>query len=125
MTTQGFLLCELDSLSDPSSRGFSIPWQERHLDLLLVRRGHQVFAYVNSCPHTGANLDWVPDQFLAAEGKHIQCATHGALFRLQDGYCVSGPCAGQSLTPVALEILDGGVVVTAVPCSGPGEKSRR
>ena len=118
MTTQGFLLCELDSLSDPSSRGFSIPWQGRPLDLLLVRRGHRVYAYVNSCPHTGATLDWLPDQFLDAEGAYIQCATHGALFRPQDGYCVSGPCAGQSLREVRVAIVDGWVKVTALQQTG-------
>ncbi len=112
---EGHVLCELASVPDPSSRGFTLPWQGRALDLLLVRRDDQIAAYVNSCPHTGASLDWIPDQFLDAEGEHIQCATHGALFRLQDGYCVSGPCAGQSLTPLAVEILNGWVVVTARP----------
>ncbi len=109
------MLCELASLPDPSCLGCTIQSQGRPLDLLLLRRDDLVAAYVNSCPHTGVSLDWVPNQFLDAGGTHIQCATHGALFRLQDGYCVSGPCAGQSLKPVVVEIRDGEVVVTAVP----------
>jgi len=28
----------------------------------------------------------------------IQCATHGALFLIESGECIAGPCAGQSLT---------------------------
>jgi nitrite reductase/ring-hydroxylating ferredoxin subunit len=30
------------------------------------------------------------------------CHQHGALYRLNDGKCVSGPCAGESLTPVTV-----------------------
>ena len=88
-----------------------MPWQGRRIDLALVRRGDGIYAYVNSCPHTGMPMDWMPDQFLDAEGHYIQCATHGALFRLEDGYCVSGPCAGQSLRAVAVEIRDGWIAL--------------
>ncbi|MEE8263379.1 MAG: Rieske (2Fe-2S) protein, partial [Gammaproteobacteria bacterium] len=41
---------------------------------------------------------WVPDQFLDETGNLLQCATHGALFRIEDGFCVAGPCTGASLT---------------------------
>ncbi len=109
-----FRLCPLNSLLDRSARGFSIHRQGTELELLVVREGPGIHAYVNSCPHTGATLDWVPHQFLDAEGKHIQCATHGALFRLRDGYCVFGPCAGQSLTPVPVEVVDEDVVIRTV-----------
>jgi nitrite reductase/ring-hydroxylating ferredoxin subunit len=33
------------------------------------------------------------------------------LFRVEDGYCIDGPCTGDSLTPLALEIDAGGQVV--------------
>ena len=35
---------------------------------------------------------------------HLLCHSHGALYRTRDGYCVSGPCIGQSL--VALEVAE-------------------
>lgn len=65
-----------------------------------------MYGYLNACPHTGGPLDWVPGRFLNAEGDLIQCSTHGALFRIEDGFCVAGPCAGASLTPVSLKIQD-------------------
>ena len=108
-----YRLCELASLADGACRGFSVEWRGQPLDLLLVRQGQAIYGYVNSCPHTGATLNWLPDQFLDAEGTHIQCATHGALFRQQDGYCVYGPCAGQSLTQVAVRIRDGWIGLAA------------
>ena len=109
----GCRLCELDSLPDRSERGFSVHWRGRSLELLLVRRGKDVYGYLNSCPHTGATLNWLPDQFLDAGGRHIQCATHGALFRVDNGACISGPCAGQSLTPVPVAIDAGWVKLVA------------
>ena len=89
-------LCTGAELADASSRGFDIEGQK----LFAVRRGGQVHVYVNRCPHRGVGLEWTPDSFLDPSNSLIQCATHGALFLIEDGECVSGPCAGQSLTAV-------------------------
>ena len=53
----------------------------------------------------------VEDQFLDYEKTHILCATHGAQFRFEDGLCVSPPCPGAHLTPVAVEISGAEVVI--------------
>ncbi|MEW8505547.1 MAG: Rieske (2Fe-2S) protein [Candidatus Thiodiazotropha sp.] len=103
-------LCDISTLEDPGSRGFVIEGRDGELALFIVRRGERVMAYRNSCPHTGINLEWQPDRFLDLSNSYIQCATHGALFRLEDGYCLRGPCAGDSLEPLEVE-LDGGQVV--------------
>ncbi|MFP6798982.1 MAG: Rieske (2Fe-2S) protein, partial [Pseudomonas sp.] len=39
----------------------------------------------------------------------IQCATHGALFLIESGECVAGPCAGQSLQELAIREDDQGI----------------
>ncbi len=75
--------------------------------IFVVRHGGRVVAYENSCPHTGSPLDWRPGGFFDVAKEHILCATHGALFRIEDGYCLAGPCAGQSLKPVAITIEAG------------------
>lgn len=95
-------LCALKDLSAHGSARFDPEPQPGHHGLCVVRRGEQVYGYVNRCPHTGGPLDWQPGRFLTAEGDLIQCSTHGALFRVEDGYCVWGPCAGDALTPVRL-----------------------
>ncbi len=102
-------LCNLADLDDPGSRGLTVNCGDTPVDIFLVRQGTAVQAYINSCPHTGAPLDWVPDRFLSLDGEHIQCSTHHALFRWQDGNCIAGPCAGDTLTPVPLVIRDGAV----------------
>jgi nitrite reductase/ring-hydroxylating ferredoxin subunit len=32
----------------------------------------------------------------------LLCNQHGALYRLDDGWCVSGPCAGEKLVALAV-----------------------
>ncbi|KMM82787.1 Ferredoxin subunit of nitrite reductase or a ring-hydroxylating dioxygenase [Pseudomonas taetrolens] len=87
-------LCPSEALAEGSSRGF----EYAGLRVLAVRREGRVYAYQNRCPHRGVPLEWQPDQFLDASASLIQCATHGALFLIETGECVAGPCAGQSLT---------------------------
>lgn len=112
MTVASIDLCALTEIGLPGSRGFSINVQQGCVEVFVVRSGNAVVAYRNSCPHTRGPLDWVPDQFLSIDSDRIQCATHDALFRIEDGVCIKGPCAGQSLMPVAVEIIAGRVMVT-------------
>jgi nitrite reductase/ring-hydroxylating ferredoxin subunit len=103
-------LCRLDDVPEGGSNGFvaTTPLGVRRA-FLAVRQGERVCVYINSCPHTGAPLDFRPGQFLNHDKTLILCSTHGALFRIEDGFCVSGPCAGKSLGPVLTEIKDGTV----------------
>ena len=96
--THDLYLCRFTELPDPGSKGITLQGDARVLELFVVRQGEEVRAYLNSCPHTGGPLDWVPDEFLSVDGRHIQCATHDALFRWEDGVCVAGPCSGDALT---------------------------
>ncbi len=105
------VLCALDDLEDPGSRGFSVELGGQHLELFVVRRRDRVYAYRNSCPHTGAPLEWTPHRFLDLAGSFIECATHGALFRFEDGRCLRGPCAGDGLEPLNVNLCDGQVVL--------------
>ncbi|MBD9590342.1 Rieske (2Fe-2S) protein [Pseudomonas sp. PDM03] len=89
-------LCAGAELAESSSRGFEIDGEK----LFAVRRNGQVYVYNNRCPHRGVGLEWTPDRFLDPSNSLIQCATHGALFLIEDGECVAGPCAGQSLTTI-------------------------
>lgn len=115
-TPVGHDLCALEEIQDPGTRGFELecgrPQTER---LFVVRKDGLLVAYRNSCPHTGAPLEWLPDQFFDRDNSFIQCAIHGALFRPEDGYCLRGPCVGASLEDVPLEVVDGRVLVKLSP----------
>ncbi|MEX2525194.1 MAG: Rieske 2Fe-2S domain-containing protein [Gammaproteobacteria bacterium] len=97
-------LCRRDAIPENSARGFTVETPAGTRQLLLARRNKRVFAYINRCPHTGV---WVADRFLDRSGTHLQCATHGALFRVHDGFCIHGPCAGKSLQPVTIDEQNG------------------
>ena len=94
----------IDEIPDCDSRGLTIEHAGLELKLLLVRQKNRIYCYRNRCPHMGVNLDWVEHQFLDNSGELIQCATHGALFRIDSGDCISGPCYGQKLVSVKVEM---------------------
>ena len=81
--------------------------------LILLRDGQAVRAWLNVCPHAGRRLDWAPGKFLKSKEGHLVCAAHGASFELTNGNCIAGPCRGDSLRAVAVEVRDGQVVLSA------------
>ncbi len=100
------VLCHTDQLEAGQAKGFDIGTTK----LVLINYRNEFYLYRNSCPHRSIPLEWMPDQFLDFEKQYIQCATHGALFRIEDGVCVSGPCVEDHLDPVAFEIVEGQVI---------------
>lgn len=95
-------LCALTDIKNFASKGFV----HRGIAFFLVRRDRAVYAYRNLCPHLNIPLEWVADQFLDYDGDLIQCSTHGALFTIDTGYCVYGPCQGAALQVVSLEVRE-------------------
>ncbi|MBA4500795.1 Rieske (2Fe-2S) protein [Marinobacterium marinum] len=103
------VLCHLDELDPIEGRGFEL---DDGTALLVLRRDDQILAWRNSCPHRGIRLEWQPHQFLDHEKQFIQCATHGALFGIQDGICVAGPCPGEQLEALPCTVRDGKVYLS-------------
>jgi nitrite reductase/ring-hydroxylating ferredoxin subunit len=104
------VLCRLEEIPDGNSRGFP-PAPGGFTGLFAVRRGNQVWVYVNSCPHVGLPLDPAPDRFLDAKRRWVVCSAHGARFQIEDGLCVSGPCHGESLEAVPARVDEEGRVL--------------
>jgi nitrite reductase/ring-hydroxylating ferredoxin subunit len=103
-------LCRVAEIPDGGAKGFSAP-AGAFTGLFAVRQGDRVVVYVNACPHIGVPLDWLPDRFLTEDGSRIICATHGAEFGIADGVCVRGPCVGERLEAVMIQVKDGLVLV--------------
>lgn len=83
--------------------------------LILHRRGPRVQAWLNVCPHAGRRLDWAPGKFLKSKEGHLVCAVHGATFEPESGHCIAGPCRGDRLRSVAVEVRDGQVCLVDQP----------
>lgn len=103
----GTEICALDDLDDPGARGFTLDEGKSRRDIFLIRKEGAVFAYLNRCPHANQKLDARPGRFLTMDETQIICGGHAALFRIEDGLCTSGPCAGEHLERIAVEIVDG------------------
>jgi nitrite reductase/ring-hydroxylating ferredoxin subunit len=106
------VLCREDELAEGVARGFVFGDGAERRDIVLVRQRGVVHAYVNSCPHQLTPLETFPDKFLNEDGTLLVCSTHGARFRVEDGYCVSGPCEGKRLAKVAVLVSEGAIILT-------------
>ena len=106
------ILCRLEEIPEGGAKGFPAA-PGGFTGLFAIRRGDRVFVYVNSCPHLGLPLETLPDRFLDTRKQTIICSAHGARFRIEDGFCFTGPCIGEALEPVEALIRDGQVVVPA------------
>ena len=100
--SEQLLICQQNEIEDPGSRGFNVEFKGKSISGFVVKKDEQFFAYLNSCPHTGAPLDCVEHQFLDMDGALIQCAVHDARFNIEKGLCLSGPCVGDSLQELTI-----------------------
>lgn len=99
-------VCALTDIPLGKARGVVVG----HAQLLLVRTEPRlVHAYLNRCPHLGIPLAWQESQILDRDGRYIQCSSHGALFELDTGFCIEGPCMGDQLWEVSCTIEEDGV----------------
>jgi len=73
-------------------------------DVALFRRGDEIFALGNQCPHQGGSLC---DGFV--EGDIAICPLHGWEFDLRSGACMTVP--GESVAFYAVTVKDGAVFV--------------
>jgi nitrite reductase/ring-hydroxylating ferredoxin subunit len=105
------VLCRVEELDATGCREFRLGGGEWPARGFAVRSGTGVHAYLNRCAHQALPLNMLPDRFLTHDGSLILCTAHGALFEKRTGYCVSGPCFGASLLRVAVQVVEGLVLL--------------
>ncbi|MCS6798775.1 MAG: metallophosphoesterase [Myxococcota bacterium] len=88
-----------------SPRG--LPRRAIVLRLAAGEHAGQVRAYVDICRHLPVPLSAGDASPLDASGEHLVCGTHGARYRVVDGYCVEGPCRGTRLESLQVIEEDG------------------
>jgi len=111
MSEQEITVGRLDELDDPGCREFRIGEGDWPFRGFVVRKGDAVYAYQNFCMHVGHPLNWKPHSFLTRDQTRIICASHGAIYEIDSGLCVGGPCRGKSLRRVQCEIRGGQIFV--------------
>ncbi|WGU39055.1 MULTISPECIES: Rieske (2Fe-2S) protein [unclassified Phenylobacterium] len=106
-TPAGVKLGPLELIADGAARNFVLQIGEGFFHGFVVRRGGEVRGYVDRCPHAGLPLAQKLDDYLTPTGDLIACSWHGALFDIDSGACVGGPCAGSALRPWPVVLADG------------------
>ena len=105
---EGTRLCKIDEIPDEGGHEVSFGDGRENFRVLLLRRGAQVWSYVNYCPHFSLPLNYEPQTFVTLDGL-IMCAHHTAFFNFNDGRCVDGPCIGDGLVALPIHV-DGDTV---------------
>ena len=115
----------MDSSRQGRGRNTAVParanWKRcRRSNWRLSSVNCSLSARTTSCAPTGIAapiwaypLNWMPEKFLDLDGSLIQCSSHGALFQIDSGECIAGPCTGDRLQQVELRIDGDSIYVAA------------
>jgi nitrite reductase/ring-hydroxylating ferredoxin subunit len=77
----------LDELPEGQLTAAQVKVEETSVQLVLLKRGSQVFALGNVCTHAGGPLA----EGALVDGTCVQCPWHGSQFDMRDGRVVRGP----------------------------------
>lgn len=109
-TPAGVTLGPIDLIPPDTARNFVVQLRAGRFHGFVVRRHDAVFGYVDRCPHMGLPLARTLDEYLTPAGDFVACGWHAALFEIETGTCVGGPCNGAGLTPWPVHVPDGSIV---------------
>lgn len=107
-------LAQFEQLAEPQKTDGNIKTFGTTLDgqaYIIVKQSGTFQAFINRCPHLQIPLEWQEHHFLDNDTQLLRCSTHGALFMVSSGECVSGPCTGESLKPVDIGISNNNIAL--------------
>lgn len=112
MADEPRVICTSGDLID-AGRGvrFEVEFHGACVSAFVVRHEGVAHAYLNRCAHIAMELDWQPGAFFDLEGRDLICSTHGAVYSASTGKCLGGPCSGGALVKLAVEEIDGRIVL--------------
>ena len=90
---------------------FDLPELGERTTGFVIRYDGAPKAFVNRCAHVPVELDWNHGDFFDVTQNFIMCATHGAHYDPQTGYCVMGPCKGKSLQKIAVSEVNNQIMI--------------
>lgn len=105
------LIARIEAVPDRGAILMELERNGARLSLILTRAGDKIAAFRNKCPHAGYPLQRADGRVLVQEGRYMVCGAHGASFSLTDGACAGGPCNGDGLERVAIDVRDGEILL--------------
>ena len=124
--TRVFVICTADSIERSGAKAFSLSrineaGESRPFSIVVIRtHADDYLGYVNSCPHQGIWLNFGDGDFFTRDRAFLKCGRHGAVFEIDTGLCIDGPCKDKSLEPLALAVVDGEVCVCGIDLEESG-----
>ena len=109
----GAVLGRLNDIPDGDAKEYVFGRGTTVFSMFVVRRGEDVYGYLNICPHYSSPLNHRADQFLNEDKTLIRCTSHFAEFRIEDGYGVRGAAEQCWLDPVPVQVENGMIVISA------------
>jgi nitrite reductase/ring-hydroxylating ferredoxin subunit len=97
-------IASLSELTEGKTVKFQFTCKGRPTEGFVARFQGKLVAYENRCRHLPLSLDYDDGRFFSRDGKTFVCQTHNALYEPLTGLCVRGPCEGESLKPLKIEI---------------------
>jgi nitrite reductase/ring-hydroxylating ferredoxin subunit len=101
-----------DLLNAGKGLRFAMPALGEFASGFVVRFHGKPYAYVNQCAHVSVELDWNEGEFFNTQKDYLICATHGAHYQPDTGFCVMGPCKGKRLKQLAVTEQDQQVIIS-------------
>src|SRR5262245_48029124 len=114
----GTVLGPLAEIAEGKGREYQFGRGKSAFSMFVIRRGREVWGYLNICPHFSLPLNYRAGEFMNEEGSLIRCSMHFAEFTIEDGECVAGAASGGALDPVPVFVNDADEVVIGSPAPG-------
>lgn len=106
----GTVLGPLEEIADGDAKEYVFGKGKAAFSMFVVRKGGEIFGYLNICPHYSSPLNYRAGQFLSEDRSRIRCTMHFAEFRIEDGYGVSGAAEKCWLDAVPVEVMPDGMM---------------
>jgi len=107
-------------LQNGASRKFQFTRDGVDFEGFVVRHAGQLIVYENRCRHLPLPLDYGDNRFFTADGEHLVCSSHGAMYDPLSGQCVQGPCVGASLKRLPFSQIESDLLVEVeAPANNP------
>lgn len=123
MKTQAIILNSHDLHEKSTGLRFELPQLGQFATGFVVRFHGKAHAYVNQCAHVPVELDWNQGEFFTLSKDYLICATHGAHYAPDTGYCVMGPCQGKSLQVLPVTELNQQIIIHTDQLHKPHRKT--
>jgi nitrite reductase/ring-hydroxylating ferredoxin subunit len=110
----GTCLGPLEEILDGDAKEYHFGRGTTVFSMFVVRRGANVFGYLNICPHYSSQLNCRSGEFLTEDKTRIRCTMHFAEFCIENGYGISGAAERCWLDPVPVHVKHGSIFISDV-----------